>query len=357
MLIRLLLRHPGTRRPATISMLTVICVLAVALVPVAVVLGGIGALRPGGRGRIARFSMFLAVYLAAEVTGLFKAVSLWVGSLWARLFRRAARDDARARYEDAHYALLDGLLSRLWTVARRYFGVRILPPDQATALPAGPLLVFSRHAGPGDSFLLVYALLAAAQRRPRIVLKHTLALDPLIDVVLSRTPNCFVGSTDEDRARVPEQIAQLAGTLKPGDALLLFPEGGNFTRARRSRLLARIRSRGRWSLLPAARSLEHVLPARSAGVFAAIDAAPPGSAAIFVAHTGLDRLESTRDVWRAIPLHEPLELTWWTVPIDEIPREESDRERWLTAHWARIDDWIDRRGQSPRPDEQPVQTG
>ena len=175
------------------------------------------------------------------------------------------------------------------------------------------------------------------------MLKHTLALDPLIDVVLSRTPNCFVGATDDERAQVPERIAELAASLKPGDALLLFPEGGNFTRARRSRLLERLRSRGRWSLLPAARSLEHVLPARSTGVFAAIDAAPPGTTAVFVAHTGLDRLESAREVWQAVPLVEPLELAWWTVPIEQVPHDEADRERWLTAHWAQIDDWIDRR--------------
>ena len=241
--------------------------------------------------------------------------------------------------------MLDHLLGRLWAAARRCFGLRIRPPDQPTELPAGPLLVFSRHAGPGDSFLLVYALLEAARRRPRIVLKHTLALDPLIDVVISRTPNCFVGATEDERARVPERIAELAGSLKPGDALLLFPEGGNFTRARRSRLLERIRRRGRWSLLPAARSLEHVLPARSAGVFAAIDAAPPGTTAVFVAHTGLDRLESVRDVWQANPLDGPLELAWWTVPIEQVPHDAEGREEWLTAHWARIDDWIDRRSQ------------
>ena len=345
MLIRTLLRHPGMRRLVTVTALAVICVLAAALLPLAVLFGGIGALRPGGRGRLARFSAFLAVYLAAEVTGLVKAVALWV-----RFFGRAARQrdrTRRERYEDAHYVLLDELLTRLWGTARRYFGLHIRPPDRQAPLPAGPLLVFSRHAGPGDSFLLVYALLEAVRRRPRIVLKHTLALDPLIDVVLSRTPNCFVGATEQERAQVPERIAELAASLRPGDALLLFPEGGNFTRARRSRLLERMRSRGRWSLLPTARSLEHVLPARSTGVFAAIDAAPPGATAVFVAHTGLDRLESVRDVWQAIPLDEPLELAWWTTPIEQVPTDADDRETWLAAHWTRIDEWIDRRSTEP----------
>jgi hypothetical protein len=38
--------------------------------------------------------------------------------------------------------------------------------------------VLSRHAGPGDSFLLVHQLLSVYQRRPRVVMKATLQLDP-----------------------------------------------------------------------------------------------------------------------------------------------------------------------------------
>jgi 1-acyl-sn-glycerol-3-phosphate acyltransferase len=348
-MIRALLRHRRARRAVTITVLAVICVLATALVPVALAFGGIGALRPGGRGRLARFSAFLAVYLAAEAVGL-----CWAAALWVQFLRRAAQDGRQTRYEDAHYALLDHVLGRLCATARRYFRLRIRPPDQPSTLPDGPLLVFSRHAGPGDSFLLVYALLEMARRRPRIVLKHTLALDPLIDVVLGRIPNCFVGATDEDRARAPDQIANLAGSLQPGDAVVLFPEGGNFTRARRSRLIERTRRHGRRSQLLAAQSLDHVLPARSTGVFAAIDAAPPGTTALFVAHTGLDRLESVRDVWQAVPLDAPLELAWWTVPVEQVPQGAADREQWLTGHWSQVDDWIDRRGQTCRPGAGPA---
>lgn len=351
-MIRALLRHQRARRAATVAALAVICVLATALVPVALVVGGIGALRPGGRGRLARFSVFLAVYLAAETVGLCRAASLWV-----QFFHRSAQDGRRTRYEDAHYALLDRVLGRLCATARRYFRLRIRPPDQPPTLPDGPLLVFSRHAGPGDSFLLVYALLEMARRRPRIVLKHALALDPFIDIVLSRLPNCFVGATDEDRARVPDRIAALAGSLKPGDALVLFPEGGNFTQARRSRQIERIRRHGRRSQLLTAQSLEHVLPARSTGVFAAIDASPPGTTALFVAHTGLDRLESVRDVWQAVPLDAPLELAWWAVPIELVPPGTSDRERWLAGHWSQVDDWIDRRGQMCRSGAGPAYDG
>ena len=57
-----------------------------------------------------------------------------------------------------------------------------------------PLLVFCRHAGPGDSFLLLHALVNWYAREPRIVLAAALQWDPAIDVVLNRLPNRFLST-------------------------------------------------------------------------------------------------------------------------------------------------------------------
>jgi 1-acyl-sn-glycerol-3-phosphate acyltransferase len=325
-----------------VTMLILLAVYAVVLTPVlllALLIGGLDLLRPGGRGRSARFAAFVVAYLGAEFVGLSRLTWLWLFA--------SPRGDARrrARYEDAHYALLDRLLGVLWVVGRRAFGVRVSPPEHSDPLPEGPLLVFSRHAGPGDSFLLVYALLGVIRRRPRVVLKRTLTLDPLIDLALSRTPNCFVGHSAREREQATECIGQLSGSLGPDDALLIFPEGGNFTTARRSKLIERLRRKHDWRVLPAARSLEHVLPPQPSGVFAAIDDAVPGATVVFVAHTGLDEIESVAELWRAIPLENPLEVAWWTCPVDQVPRTQPEREAWLAAHWSRIDEWIDARHQ------------
>ena len=59
--------------------------------------------------------------------------------------------------------------------------VEIEGPDP-DAYPDRPLLVFCRHAGPGDSFLLMHALVNWYDREPRIVLEATLQWDPAIDV-------------------------------------------------------------------------------------------------------------------------------------------------------------------------------
>jgi hypothetical protein len=44
------------------------------------------------------------------------------------------------------------------------------------------------------------------------------------------------------------------------------------------------------------------------------------------------------DVWRRIPLEQPLRAQWWHVPREAIP--EDDRERWLFDWWQTIDAWI-----------------
>jgi 1-acyl-sn-glycerol-3-phosphate acyltransferase len=318
MITPILLRHKALRRAVSLSALALLGAAALVLLPLALLT------RPfGGRWRPARFAAFAGTYLGAEIGGLCAA----------------ARLDPRD--EDAHQALLHRLLGRLFRRARRAFALEVAPLEPGFELPEGPLLVFSRHAGPGDSFLLVYALLAAG-RRPRVVLTERLALDPLIDVLLHRTPNCFVGRGQERRAAA-ERIGTLAGELGEHDALLLFPEGGNFTTARRRRLISRLRSLRDWRRLPVARSLEHVLPARPTGVFAAVDAAPPGARVVFVAHTGLDRLESVADVWRAVPLDVPVRAAWWSVPVERIPQGEHERIAWLEREWARVDEWIERR--------------
>ena len=355
----LLLRHTLLRRIVTIPTLLVLLVLwAALLIPVVLVSSLIG-LRPGGRARAARINIFVVIYMVAEVVGLLCAGWLWIRAAFGR--RIGAQ-----RHQDAHYVLLGRLLDRLYQVGSALFALQIDPPrsvaggggggcggdggggggdgDAAPPLPptpGRPLLVLSRHAGPGDSFLLVYALLALVHRRPRIVLKQTLVLDPLIDVVLSRLPHCYVGRGEAEGDRAISEIRELSRTTGPADALLVFPEGGNFTWQRRVRAIASLRRRGLMRATARAQHLRNVLPPQPAGVFAAIDAAPHADL-VFVAHTGLDHMQSVGQVWRGLPLARTVEVTWWTVPTERVPREEDARHRWLDDNWSRIDAWITR---------------
>jgi len=345
--MRLLLRHTPLRRVVTIPVLLVLVVLWVALLIPVVVVSSVIGLRPGGRARAARIAIFVVIYLVAEVVGLLCAGWLWIRAAFGR--RIGAQ-----RHQDAHYVLLGRLLDRLYQVGSALFALQIDPPRSVVAgsgagdddaapplppTPGRPLLVLSRHAGPGDSFLLVYALLALVHRRPRIVLKQTLVLDPLVDVVLSRLPHCYIGRGEAEGDRAISEIRELSRTTGPADALLVFPEGGNFTWQRRIRAIASLRRRGLMRATARAQRLRNVLPPQPAGVFAAIDAAPHADL-VFVAHTGLDHMQSVGQVWRGLPLTRTVEVTWWTVPTERVPSEEDARHRWLDDNWSRIDAWI-----------------
>jgi 1-acyl-sn-glycerol-3-phosphate acyltransferase len=343
---RMVLRHTVLRRMVTIPAVVLMLAVMIVATPVIAALDGLWMLVAHGRGRVVRIAVFALVYLAAETGGLLVAGWLWVrAGLGARM--------SSPRSMPAHYALLTALLRGLYAVGSPLFGLQVEPPVSAlpgaTAAPTlpptpgRPLVVLSRHAGPGDSFLLVHALLALAQRRPRIVLKATLRFDPLIDVVVGRLPHCFVGSGPDGGERAAGEIGRVAGGMGPADALLVFPEGGNFTPKRRLRAIASLRRRGLARAGDRARRLHNVLPPQPAGVFAAVDAAPHADL-VFVAHTGLDHLRTTRQVWRGIPLTRPVVVTWWTVPAGRVPVGEEARLRWLHENWAEVDAWIARAG-------------
>jgi 1-acyl-sn-glycerol-3-phosphate acyltransferase len=218
------------------------------------------------------------------------------------------------------------------------------------------MVVLSRHAGPGDSFLLVQTLMNRDHlRQPRIVLKDMLQLDPLIDVYLNRLPNHFVTSRSGGRGRCRGSDRRAGAGMGDQDALLIFPEGANFTPKRRFRAIQHLRDRKLVAAVRRAEAMRHVLPPRPAGVSAALRAAPHADV-VFVAHTGLEHLSTVRDVWRGLPTDKTLYLRWWFVPAAEVPREESEQTDWLYRWWETIDDWITITGQRESQDRRSTPT-
>jgi hypothetical protein len=137
-------------------------------------------------------------------------------------------------------------------------------------------------------------------------------------------------------------------------ALVIFPEGGNWTPLRWRRAIDRLRRRGHPDLAERAAAMPNVLPPRPAGALAAI-AACPRADVIFVAHTGLDRLVSVRDVWRSLLTDMEIRARWWRVPAASVPRADSSDTQitWLYDWWERIDAWITAENPAP-PQGAPV---
>jgi 1-acyl-sn-glycerol-3-phosphate acyltransferase len=240
--------------------------------------------------------------------------------------------------------LVQWFLQILFWECQRVLHVRVSvegPPP--TSYDGRPLLILSRHAGPGDSFLVVHALLNWYAREPRIVLKDTLQWDPAVDVLLNRLPNRFIRpDPGRDAARVVQQVGELSRNLDANDAFVIFPEGGNVTEHRRKRAIERLRRKGHIDEAEKAERLKHVMAPKPGGVIAALTQARDADV-VFVAHTGVEHMVTVLDIWRELPMDREIQMRWWIVPAAEVPTGEEERIDWLFAWWATIDDWIDER--------------
>jgi 1-acyl-sn-glycerol-3-phosphate acyltransferase len=227
------------------------------------------------------------------------------------------------------------------TAAGYLFGYRAeLVGQEIDLAPDRPVIVLARHAGPGDSFTLVHLLLTRSHQRPRVVLKRALQWDPGLDVVLTRLACYFLPSTSgagEDRIAA---VAELAAGLEPGDALLLFPEGANWTPRRHRRAVLRLLRAGRRRKAADVRNRPHVLPPRPGGTLACLAACPKADVLV-VAHTGLDTLVNPAQMWEAIPLTgRPMRIRAWHHRNVDVPRDPDDAQLWLDEQWALVNQWI-----------------
>ncbi|BAL92485.1 putative phospholipid/glycerol acyltransferase [Actinoplanes missouriensis 431] len=288
-----------------------------------------------GRLRVPRLVFLIVVYLVWDAVALVALAVTWVASGFGWQIRNAF-------FQRAHYVMTGWFLRILFWFARwsLHLTIDVVGTDPDTAIPGRPEIVVSRHAGPGDSFTLIHALVNWFAREPRIVLKAALQWDPAVDVLLNRLPNRFISPGRTGTATLEDQIGALATGLDDNDAFVIFPEGGNFTPGRKTKAIARLRASGLDEMADRATHLHNLLPPKPGGLFAAIDAAPDAGV-IFVAHTGLDRMVTVSDVWRELPMDKRLVMRFWSVPPEEVPAGEQERVDWLYDWWARIDAWID----------------
>lgn len=345
------------RRLLVAPLMPVLAVVALALFPLVVVGHAVVALlllarRPRRISwRLPRVWLFGVAYLVGETACLLACLGLWL-----RFPRRLHGD----RSQRAHLALLRAFLGALVGLAGFAFRFRLdvhepasRPGDAARMSSEHPALVLARHAGPGASFVLVHLLMTRYRRVPRIVLTERLRWDPSIDVLLSRLGCRFIGRGGDAATAA---VAEVAGDLGPHEALVLFPEGGDWTPTRQRLAVARLRRKGLVVQAERAAAMIHVLPPRPAGTLAALAAAPHADVVVF-SHTGHDELLDLESVWRALPLRRELEVIWWREPAPARTDDEALVSEWLFDLWHRIDQWIDEQRDLARLAPQPPGDG
>src|SRR4051812_11949746 len=145
-----------------------------------------------GRWRALRLLWIVVLYATIDSLMLVVMFGYWLAAGGSRRVRTPY-------WQGIHYDLVQGVMWVLFREAKRVLRLDITTVGPAPdAHPGQPLLVCCRHAGPGDSFTLIHALMYWYDREPRVVLKDTLQWDPAIDVLLHRIPARFI-SAPKDR--------------------------------------------------------------------------------------------------------------------------------------------------------------
>jgi 1-acyl-sn-glycerol-3-phosphate acyltransferase len=311
-------------------------VLAVVALPLWVLVALVVSRLVPGNWRILRVAWFLFLYLAVEVAALMTLFALWLGSGCGWKIRSVP-------FQRAHFLVFGAMLRQVVGSAKRAFRLEVEladpPPQTVGQSDRKPALILSRHAGPGDSILLMDFLVNGYKRRPRIVLKDFLQWDPALDVMLNRIPSAFVPVGHKGGDSLIQSIRNLAGGMEKDDAFVIFPEGANYTEGRHARAIGKLREIGRPDLAERAEDLRITLPPRTGGVQAALDAAPEDGGVFFIGHAGLEAFLTPADIWRAMPIDTTIAAKTWFVPAEELP-EPAALEQWLYEMWAQIDQWI-----------------
>jgi 1-acyl-sn-glycerol-3-phosphate acyltransferase len=248
----------------------------------------------------------------------------------------------RSGGEAAHYEEMRRFVAGVYDAIVRFARVEVRVDESSSAFRAlsareRPVVLLSRHAGEGDTLLVIHELLCRHGRMPRVVMHTALQLDPLIDLLGNRLPNRFVDPRGGDTEK---EIAAMAQELDRGGALVIFPEGGNFSHERRRRGIERLLRGGHEKQAAMADAMQHVIAPRPGGALAAIDAAPEADVVV-MGHVGFPT--SAGEVWKLLPHHQPIELELWHEPADSIPSEHGERIGWLFERWRRLDAWVDER--------------
>ncbi len=318
------------RRLGHVFWIPLAVVLTAVLVPFYLV--GVLVALVARRMRLLRIVSFAMTYIWVDVGLVVGCWLLWVAQ------PLPSRDEILWR--ERHAALLAQALTLLSTASRSMLGYRVAVDACPVPASDAPLLVLSRHAGPGDSFSMVQLLLATFDRRPKVVLKEALQWDPGIDLLLNRLDCYFLPSSSGAGEDKVEAVRDLALSLEEREALLIFPEGGNWTPKRHERAVRWLRRNGEVQRAAEAAELEHVLPPRPGGVVAILSARPDLDVVV-IAHTGLDLLVSPWDIWEALPIdHQPMSVHWWVTAAADVPRDPEGIVGWVDDVWADVDAWV-----------------
>ena len=328
------------RRSRTIPLMLGATVGGVLASPVILAVAAIGDLaRRRFRLPTVRMALFLLQYAINDSIEIVLASLYW---MMAGLGTRLDQPASIARHQRLQAWSIDVLGRR----AERLLGLRLdIDPASTAALTPGPVIVLCRHVNIVDASLPTLLYQRLGYRTHGVIMAELLA-DPGFDLIYGRTGSVFIPRDDGPVARATVRV--VGQGVDATTAVVIFPEGRLFRPDRLERAKARLAHENPDRAARLA-SLGHVLPPRPGGVLALLDSIPAD--VVVMAHAGLDQYASFSELAKGVPLRNPIHVTAWRVPADQIPTGDGERITWLDEQWLLADDWIAR-----QPDLTPSQT-
>lgn len=239
----------------------------------------------------------------------------------------------------AEHERLEGWWARVqldW--ARRIFRLRITVEGEE-ALRGPAFILFIRHVSVIDNLLPAVYCVDRNKASMKWVLNWFLLRDPCIDIVGHRIGCTFVrGSTDQSPREIG-RIREMAADLRPGQGIVIYPEGTLYSPEKYARVLARV-ERGRDDeALTFTRSLRNTLPPRLGGTIALLEERPDLDV-VFCSHSGLEGSLDKASIVAGGLIGQELRIRFWRIPADAIPRERAALRRWLFNEWLKVDAFV-----------------
>jgi 1-acyl-sn-glycerol-3-phosphate acyltransferase len=287
----------------------------------------------GARLAWSRAQLALVAFLTCEVLGLVAAGALWLFKPLHTSEQWLARNAAvQRRWVEALFGTL-----------RRLYGLSLVVEGGAASAREGRLVVLVRHTSLIDTLLPVLLL---DGWRLRYVLKQELRWDPCLDVVGQRIPNVFVRRGSGNAAAEEAKVAALAAELQPREAVVIFPEGTRYSASKRQRILASLARGEDSAALERAQGLRFVLPPRTGGTRALLQASPEADVVV-LSHTGLEGAQTLQSLVNGDLIGRELRVRLERFPAEQVPREAPALRAWLWDAWQRVDVWVEDRQEAP----------
>lgn len=319
--------------PLVAALELIVLVLSPVLAVVALVASPFfGGLRP------LRLLAIVLACVAYHLGATLACLGLWVASG----FGLKLKSEAMVR---AHYAVMRWFVGGVYRVAARVAKVEVVYAESGATHEvlddtSKPVVLLSRHAGEGETLFVLHEMLAHHDRGPRVVLHERFRLDSMIDALGERLPNRFVDPRGGD---TEVEIAAMAEELEDTGALVIFPEGRNFSEETRRRGIERLEEGGWHKQAAVAREMTHVSAPRPGGTLAAIEAARHCDVVI-MGHDGFPT--GFREVWELLPERQTIEVRLWHEPASAVPEGREEQIDWLFGWWRTLDRWVDERRQA-----------